>query len=177
MVEPSFGRATNQPNRLQFLMYCSGRMYRFDSYDGRLNRCLEAAVMLMESFYGMQRYFDYSIVGHSGDSPCIHSVDFGNPPTHANNRMKVLHKMVARSQYYQIGDFTLDAKRKSILDINYLSDVDEDSANENIVISVSDANLAQYGIRPQELGKVMKTDTSSGNITSKSYCIFIAGFG
>ena len=115
MVEPSFGRATNQPNRLQFLMYCSGRMYRFDSYDGRLNRCLEAAVMLMESFYGMQRYFDYSIVGHSGDSPCIQFVDFGNPPANAKNRMKVLKQMAARSQYCQSGDFTIDAMRKSYI--------------------------------------------------------------
>ena len=177
MVEPSFGRAMKQPKRLRFVMDCSGSMYRFNSYDGRLNRCLQAAALVMESFDGMQSRCYYSIVGHSGDSPCIQFVDFGNPPANAKNRMKVLKQMAAHSQYCQSGDFTIDAMRKAILDIDSLSDVDEDSADENIVIGVSDANLARYGIRPQELGKLMETDASSGKITSKSYCIFIASFG
>ena len=159
----------NQPKNILFVMDCSRSMDRFNSYNGRINICLDSAALVMESFDGTQIRFDYSIVGHSGYYPCVHFVDFGNLTDNAKNRMKFLQKMVAHSQYCQSNDFTLVDMRKVILDTKYLSDVKEYSADENIVIGVSDANLSQYGICPQELGKVMETDASSGKITSKSY--------
>lgn len=44
-------------------------MYRFNGQDKRLERTLLFTLMLMESFQGFEHKFQYSIVGHSGDSP------------------------------------------------------------------------------------------------------------
>jgi len=57
-------RSSTRPKRLRFVVDCSGSMYRFNGYDNRLNRCLQAAALVMESFDGMDEKFDYSIVGH-----------------------------------------------------------------------------------------------------------------
>jgi hypothetical protein len=131
-----------KPKRLRFVMDCSGSMYRFNGYDERLLRCLEAALLVMESFEGFENRFDYSIVGHSGDSNCIQLVDFGRPPRNEKERMQILQKMIAHSQYCQSGDNTLEAMRKAIVDIARQHDEDED---DHIVVGVSDANLARYG--------------------------------
>lgn len=61
----------NRKKRLLFVMDVSGSMYRFNSYDGRLERMLEATMMVMEAFDGYANKFNYAIVGHSGDSPEI----------------------------------------------------------------------------------------------------------
>ena len=57
--------------RMLFVMDVSGSMYRFNSYDGRLERMLEATMMVMEAFDGYSNKVEYAIVGHSGDSPEI----------------------------------------------------------------------------------------------------------
>ena len=132
-----------KPKRLRFVMDCSGSMYRFNGYDERLLRCLEAALLVMEGFEGFETRFDYSIVGHSGDSNCIQLVDFGRPPKNEKERMQILQKMIAHSQYCQSGDNTLEAMGKAIVDIaRPHHDEDED---DHIVVGVSDANLARYG--------------------------------
>jgi hypothetical protein len=47
-----------KPKRLRFVMDCSGSMYRFNGYDERLLRCLEAALLLvMESFQGFEAQY------------------------------------------------------------------------------------------------------------------------
>jgi von Willebrand factor A domain-containing protein 8 len=180
-----------RPKRLRFVVDVSGSMYRFNGYDERLIRCLEATNLVMESFAGLdgQHEFDYSIVGHSGDSPCIPLVDFGKPPVTEKDRMKVLQTMVAHSQFCQSGDHTLEAMEQAMMDVvtatSGLDDDDEydmdgssDKEDERIVIAISDANLQRYGIHPRELGKIMQhqqgTTTSS---VVKAYCIFIASFG
>ena len=43
-------------------------MYRFNSYDQRLERMLEIAVIIMESLSGFEDKLSYCISGHSGDS-------------------------------------------------------------------------------------------------------------
>lgn len=51
------------------------------------------------------------------------------------------------------GDYTLEAVENAIEQImNDNSDGDE--SDEYIVVAISDANLARYGIHPRELGKV-----------------------
>ena len=64
---PEPGAVMKSPKRIRFVMDCSGSMYRFNSQDGRLDRSLEAAALIMESFQGSEHRFDYSIVAHSGD--------------------------------------------------------------------------------------------------------------
>lgn len=79
-----------KPKRMLFVMDVSGSMYRFNGQDGRLERVLETSLMIMESFAGFESKFDYCIMGHSGDSPDIPFVDFGNPPADRKERLKVM---------------------------------------------------------------------------------------
>ena len=135
---------TQKLKRLRFVMDCSGSMYRFNGYDERLIRCLEAALLIMESFDGFQSRFDYSIVGHSGDSSCIELVEFGQPPRNELEKMQVLQKMLAHSQYCQSGDFTLEAIDRAIVDVTGHA-TGQDDGVDCLVIGVSDANLSRYG--------------------------------
>ena len=89
--------------------------------DQRLIRCLEAALLIMESFpsaIGETKKFDYSIVGHSGDSPCIPFVDWTLSPNNEKDRLQILQTMLAHSQYCMSGDFTLEAMRKAIDEVS-----------------------------------------------------------
>jgi len=171
--ESRAGGGLRHPKRLRFVMDCSGSMYRFNGHDERLNRCLEATTLVMESFDGMERRFDYSIVGHSGDSKCIPFVEFGHPPKNPKDRLRILQRMVAHSQFCISGDNTLPAMAQAIVDVEGPGFGEENNADECIVIGVSDANLARYGIHPRELGKIMKSSANG----AKVYCVFIASFG
>ena len=131
--------------RLRFVLDCSGSMYRFNSYDERLVRMVEACLLVMESFHATsQTQFEYSIVGHSGDSPCIPLVDWSNRPQNESDKMKILQEMIAHSQYCMSGDYTVEAIGMAIRDVAETSQSRQE--NEScIVIGVSDANLARYG--------------------------------
>jgi hypothetical protein len=124
----------------------------------------------MESFEGMDQRFDYSIVGHSGDSPAIPLVDFGRPPVNEKERMQVLQTMLAHTQYCQSGDHTLAAIGRAINGVK----VRGNDNNTSLVIALSDANLERYGIHPRSLGKIMKAGDAK---QVKSHCIFLASFG
>ena len=172
------GGPSPKPKRLRFVVDVSGSMYRFNGYDSRLIRCLEATNLIMESFDGMSSRFDYSIVGHSGDSPCIKFVDFGKPPENEKQRMKILQAMIAHSQYCMAGDHTLEAMEQAIQDVQDTDD--DDDSSSPIVIAISDANLERYGIHPRELGRIMDTASYSSSSQAKqvkAHCIFIASFG
>jgi hypothetical protein len=71
---------------------------------------LETAMMLMESFHGFEQRYDYSIVGHSGDAPEIPFVAFGASPENRKERLKVLQRMIAHTQYCMSGDHTLEGQ-------------------------------------------------------------------
>jgi len=167
----------DKPKRLRFVMDCSGSMYRFNGYDQRLNRCLEAAVLIMESFECSSDGFDYSIVGHSGDSKCIELVNFGQPPKDDKARMTILQTMAAHSQFCQKGDNTIDAIRQAMVDIVEVDGDDNGIGEDCVVVVISDANLARYGIKPKELSNAMTDNRISEEVTIKAYSIFIASFG
>lgn len=155
-----------------------------NSDDQRLIRCLEASLLVMESFpsqhVGEAKKFDYSIVGHSGDSPCIPFVDWALSPKNEKDRLQVLQTMLAHSQYCMSGDFTLEAMKKAIDEVsNKLGDtssaIDDAENNKNgTVICLSDANLARYGIDPRQVGKIIESGAQKG---VKVYVIFIASLG
>lgn len=156
-------------------MDCSASMYRFNGRDKRLNRSLEAAALIMESFVDMEHQFDYSMVGHSGDSACIPLIEFGCPPNNALERMRILQQMVAHTQYCQSGDNTLPAINRAMLDVG-ASDVTDQT--ECFVVAISDANLYRYGIQPKELGQIMRGQSlSTTESIPKAFCIFVASFG
>lgn len=88
--EPEIGAPQLKPKRLKLVADVSGSMYRFNGYDGRLDRELEACVMVMEAFSGYEGKFQYDIVGHSGDDYRIAFVDRAQPPTDNKRRLEVV---------------------------------------------------------------------------------------
>lgn len=88
--EPEIGAPQLKPKRLKIVADVSGSMYRFNGYDGRLDRELEACVMVMEAFSGYEGKFQYDIVGHSGDDYRIVFVDRTQPPTDNKRRLEVI---------------------------------------------------------------------------------------
>jgi von Willebrand factor A domain-containing protein 8 len=148
---------------IRFVFDCSASMYRFGGYDQRLIRSLQAAALVMEAFDGVSDEFEYSIVGHSGDSKRIELSDFGRPPDNPKERMVLLQTMAAHSQFCESGDNTLAAIRCAVDDVSKFD-------GNAIVIVISDANFDRYGITAQDLKSAMKG-------SAKTFCIFIAGFG
>ena len=106
--------------------------------DGRLERSLEAAMMLMESFVGFEQRFQYALVGHSGDAASIPFVDFGRPPTNRKERLAVLQRMLAHSQFCMSGDHTLEAVAEAV---DKVGDDTLGEADEMLAFVISDANL------------------------------------
>jgi hypothetical protein len=163
--------ASLKPKRLHFVVDVSGSMYRFNGYDGRLTRCLEATSLVMEALNEFERLFEYRVVGHSGDSSSIRFVDEGRPPDNEKRRLQVLQQMIAHSQYCQAGDNTLEAIAEAIQEASE----DEDArGGGSIVVAISDANLDRYGIHPRALGRVIEAGNDH-NVSA--HCIFIASFG
>ncbi|XP_072747214.1 von Willebrand factor A domain-containing protein 8 [Anoplolepis gracilipes] len=164
--EPEIGAPQLKPKRLKLVADVSGSMYRFNGYDGRLDRELEACVMVMEAFSGYEGKFQYDIVGHSGDDYRIAFVDHTQPPTDNKRRLEVIKTMHAHSQFCMSGDNTLEATQHAIASL-----AKEDS-DESIVVVLSDANLERYGIRPERFAKVLMS-----NADVNSYAIFIGSLG
>ena len=164
--EPELGTPPTKPKHLKLVVDVSGSMYRFNGYDGRLDREMEACVMVMEAFSGYEGKFQYDIVGHSGDDCHIAFVNHTQPPTDNKRRLEVIKTMHAHSQYCMSGDNTLQATRHAITSL-----AREDS-DESIVVVLSDANLERYGIPPERFANIL---TSNSDINA--FAIFIGSLG
>ncbi|CAI4226062.1 unnamed protein product [Auanema sp. JU1783] len=165
MPEP--GAPQQNPKYMKIVFDVSGSMYRFNGYDSRLQRSLEAALMVMTSLEGKEHKIKYDITGHSGDTPCINFVLNGNYPKNNKERLDILKQMLAHTQYCSSGDFTTEALDVAIKELSKEMDCDE-----KIVVLVSDANLERYGIRPKHISDIMnKTDEVN------SFVIFIGSLG
>ncbi|KAJ3266444.1 von Willebrand factor A domain-containing protein 8 [Borealophlyctis nickersoniae] len=149
--QPEMGEQV-KPKRLKFVFDVSASMYHFNGHDGRLARCLETALMVMESLDSLGTKYVYDIVGHSGDSECIELVKVHEPPKNELEKLKVLQTMTAHSQYCFSGDTTLAATKRAV------KDVTEEEADDYFVVVISDANLRRYGISPVELGRALDSD-------------------
>ncbi|XP_017481252.1 PREDICTED: von Willebrand factor A domain-containing protein 8 [Rhagoletis zephyria] len=152
-----------KPNRLKLVVDVSGSMYRFNGYDGRLDRELEAVVMVMEAFEGFEKKIVYDIVGHSGEGWEIPFVNAGSPPKTDKERFETIRMMHAHSQFCWSGDSTVKAIKEAV---NTLSTENYDNS---IVVVLSDANLSRYGIQPKELGKALM----NGEPKVKGHMLFI----
>lgn len=64
--------------------------YRFNGYDGRLDRELEAVVLVMEAFDGFEDKIIYDIIGHSGEEHKIIFVAANDPPKNNKERLEVI---------------------------------------------------------------------------------------
>jgi len=129
----------NRPMSIKLVADVSASMYRFNGTDGRLNRLLEAAFMLMESLQGNSS-FQLQIVGHNGTSAKIPlmTIDTAQNPS---TQLRILDEMVAHTQYTWAGDNTVEAIKLAVL---------EGTPGELILV-VSDANLNRYHITPGDI--------------------------
>ncbi|KAL7742632.1 hypothetical protein ACLKA6_002000 [Drosophila palustris] len=153
-----------QPNRLKLVVDVSGSMYRFNGYDGRLDRQLEAVVMVMEAFQGYENKIIYDIVGHSGEGWELPFVNLGSAPKNDKERFEVIRLMHAHSQFCWSGDSTVKAAREACSTLST-----EENYGNGIVVVLSDANLARYGIHPKDLAQALKR----GEPKVKGFVIFI----
>ena len=165
---PEDGAPQLKPKLLRFVMDLSGSMYYFNGYDGRLQRCLESAVMVMEALHGFEHKYKYSMVGHSGDGPCAPLIEYGAPPANEKERLRVVQRMAAHTQFCMSGDHTLEAAREAVDEV--ATHLDE--ADEAFVFLLSDANLQRYGIRPTHLRAAL-----ASNPKVHAHAIFLSSLG
>ncbi|XP_026673539.1 von Willebrand factor A domain-containing protein 8 isoform X2 [Ceratina calcarata] len=164
--EPEFGTPPSKPKRLKLVVDVSGSMYRFNGHDGRLDREMEACVMVMEAFSGYEGKFQYDIVGHSGDDYNIVFVKHTQPPADNKRRLEIIKTMHAHSQFCESGDNTLQATQHAIVNLA------KEDADERIVVVLSDANFDRYGIRPEQFAKIL-----TANPDVNAFAIFIGSLG
>lgn len=86
---PMPGTPLNRPKRLRLLADASGSMYRFNSYDNRLDRSLEAVVLVMEALRGFESQLCYDVFAHSGESDDLEIVPIRSPPKNEKERLQV----------------------------------------------------------------------------------------
>ncbi|KAL3796256.1 hypothetical protein HJC23_008576 [Cyclotella cryptica] len=147
-----------QPIVIRLVVDISASMYRFNGYDQRLERLLEATLMMMETLKDDKRFQLY-IIGHNGSSAKIPLV---NPTTNMdeNTQLQVLECMVANTQYTYAGDNTIDA----------ISLVVDEAATGDLVIIISDANLKRYEITVNDLSPLQSQKVHA-------HLIFIGSLG
>jgi len=139
----SAGNQARLPKRVKFVLDVSGSMYTFNRIDQRLNKLCELLVFIFEAFEGLEKQFQYSVVGHSGSGPeALPVVQWGHPPSSAKDKLALIEQIRTHAQYCQSGDATLEATRRAI------SDCMSVEADEHFVFVVSDADLERYGITP-----------------------------
>lgn len=165
--DPEPGQPQEKPKRLTVVVDVSGSMYRFNGYDGRLDRTLEAVTMLMESFEGFEGKIQMNVVGHSGESPCLPFVDHKNPPNDDKRRLETLKMMHAHSQYCWQGDNTLNATQLAV------DEIAKEDCDEAIVVVLSDANLDRYAIPPKKLTEMLMKQEPKVH----AYMIFVGSLG
>ncbi|CAG8510049.1 14562_t:CDS:10, partial [Ambispora leptoticha] len=150
--DPEIGFFQEKPKKMYFVFDLSASMFRFNTHDRRLDRSIEVALMIMESFKSFENKFEYRILGHSGDSPNVEFVTREKYPKTEKDIFKVLKEMFTHSQFCLSGDNTLNATSHAIKDIV------KEQADDYFVVVLSDANILQYHIKPGDIAKVLKSD-------------------
>lgn len=147
-----------EPVTIKLIVDISASMYRFNGYDQRLERLLEATVMMMESLRDDKR-FKLHILGHNGSSCKIPLV---NPETSQDEatQLKIIECMVANTQYTYAGDNTVEAISLAV----------DEAAKGDLVVIISDANLDRYHIEVEDLAPLQNHDVHA-------HLIFIGSLG
>ncbi|KAH8982346.1 AAA domain-containing protein [Lactarius hatsudake] len=151
MAKPELGRPQVKPKRIRFLFDISASMYRFQ-HDGRLQRSLETAVMLMESFNVLSRKDKYA----------WDVLKVGDSVEEVSERWAVAQKMKYITQYTFSGDSTVAAIEKAV------DEVAAFDGDDHFVIALTDANFGQYRITEADLGRLM---TRHAKVKTALICI------
>lgn len=186
-MPPDPGAPQVKPKRIRVVLDLSASMYHMQ-FDGRLERELEVALMVMQAFSrvedGAER-FAVDMVGHSGDEDMIPLVEVGRMPKTDGDMYRILRAVVSHTQYCDSGDNTLKCIEKSIRQVKRplptdphataqakvdnttttglnAPIVEEDPStspmDDYFVIVLSDANLSRYGITHQRLAQLLRLD-------------------
>ncbi|KAI8437077.1 hypothetical protein MSG28_010437 [Choristoneura fumiferana] len=150
--EPPPGSPPEKPKRLRLVLDVSGSMYRFNSYDGRLERSMEAVVLLTEAMKGYEARIRYDIYAHSGEEKALELI---------------IRTMHAHAQFCWSGDNTLPGAQHAISTL-----AAENNEEDSVVLILSDANLRRYGIPPEQLGSILTSDPRV-----QAHVIFIGSLG
>nr|KAJ3422949.1 WD repeat-containing protein 92 [Polyrhizophydium stewartii] len=148
--DPTF---QEKPKKMYIVFDLSASMMRFNGHDGRMDRSLEGAIMLMEAFRGFEHKFQYKIAGHSGDGPDIEFVPENKHPRNEKEIFEVIGRMSAHATFCISGDTTVSAVTTAIKNIT------KEDADDYFVLVLSDANLQQYNISPSTIAAALKTDS------------------
>ena len=148
----------SNPITIKLIVDISASMYRFNGYDQRLERLLEATLMMMESLHDDKRFVLY-ISGHNGSSAKIPLVKPGMELNEAT-QLRVLEGMVANTQYTYAGDNTVEAISLAV----------EDATKGELIIIISDANLERYNITVDDLAPLQDHNVHA-------HLIFIGSLG
>jgi len=156
--------------RICFVMDCSGSMYRFNGLDGRLNRMLEVTCLILESMEGHLDRYEYAILGHSGETSRVNFVRFGEHAANRAERLKILQRMVAHTQFCLSGDNTIEATRAAISYVKKAMEADTQDSTEDddeekadskgraFVVVLSDANFRRYRMNPEWWSEALMAD-------------------
>uniref|UniRef100_A0A2P2I882 von Willebrand factor A domain-containing protein 8-like n=1 Tax=Hirondellea gigas TaxID=1518452 RepID=A0A2P2I882_9CRUS len=167
-IPPEAGQPQTKPKRLRLLLDASASMYRFNGHDNRLQRSMEAALMLMEACKGYESRLLYDIYGHSGEDKSLKFSSIENIPDDNKKRLDLLRTVLAHSQFCMAGDSTVSATKHAV---DELAKTAEDS-DQSFVVLLSDANLDRYGISPNRLAVAM---TAQRDV--QCYAVFIGSLG
>src|SRR5437762_142892 len=121
----------------------------------------------MESFKSFEHKFQYRILGHSGDGPNIEFVKEGKYPRTEKESLKIINQMYNHSQFclsggkfsFLIYKYTLFLLRKFFFSIDNtvsatayaIKDIVKEEADDYFVVVLSDANIQQYRINPEDI--------------------------
>jgi hypothetical protein len=165
------GALESLPNFVHFIFDVSASMSRYNSYDGRLDRTLEASLMVMEAFRGFDRSnkWIYKISGHSGEGP---NVEFKRQngttqmPSNRREEFELLNLMKIHASHCISGDSTISGLKHAIDNSKNIE------AEKKIIVLLSDANVIQYGIKNSDLKEILEKEGHLENDVS-AFIIFI----
>ncbi|CDU22417.1 uncharacterized protein SPSC_01047 [Sporisorium scitamineum] len=132
-MPPDPGAPQVKPKRIRIVLDLSASMYHMQ-YDGRLERELEVALMVMQAFTRVEdsaERFAVDMVGHSGDLDMIPLVDVGRMPKTDGDVYRILRAIVSHTQYCDSGDNTLKCIEKSIRQVKRPLSTNPDHHNHN----------------------------------------------
>jgi von Willebrand factor A domain-containing protein 8 len=163
-ADPLSGAPQRLPKRLRFVVDLSSSMARFNGFDRRLDRLAACVIMIMEAFAGFEHKYEYSVVGHDGESAVIELVPWREPPKTERERFDIIERIYWNASFAMSGDHTLAAL------LHAIADTRAETADDYIVVLFSDCNLSSYGISSQNLRKALRADPSVHAVA-----LFIAG--
>jgi MoxR-like ATPase len=168
--------ARNSTKHVRVVLDLSASMFRFNSYDRRLERLMMATLMLLEGFSGVpstrgeRTALTFDVSGHSGDNAHIDLKRALDGQTSEQDAWRIVQSVAVHPQMCWSGDNTLEA---AALATTQLHTQTMKAGDRGIVVLISDANLRRYGIAPREVAQLIERAASK---RVALHFLFIADF-